>query len=158
ASSWKAGVYPAHTTIDPATTLLSMRPYRRKTPPPAPAHKGRGNATSLQPGDACGHSRSYEILPFSACVSLDGFFVANACVLGIHSELAPRPTLAEQVPALVQSALNVIQARAVCLGRGAVRLALEQRMLLARQLVDGIGHFAVVHALSPLRSRSIRRF
>src|SRR5262249_55988360 len=64
-------------------------------------------------------------------------------------EFAPRPALAQQIPALVERDLNAPEPLAVGIGRNTSGFAVEQFMLLARQPVDVLCHPAVIHAVSP---------
>src|SRR5262245_24871299 len=92
----------------------------------------------------------------SAGVAFDRLLVAQLRALGILAELAPRAALAQQVPALVERHLDALQPLAVRIGRLASCLALEERVLLARQLIDPIGYVPVVHDVSPFAVRMAR--
>jgi hypothetical protein len=68
----------------------------------------------------------------SADVALHGFLVAKARFVGVLPEFPPGPPLAEQIPALIQHNLEALEPLAIGIGRGAMRLPLEQLVLLAR--------------------------
>src|SRR5262249_62154908 len=86
---------------------------------------------------------------YSAAVALHGLLVAQACLLRVLPEFAPRPALAQQIPALVERDLNAPEPLAVGIGCNTSGFAVEQFMLLARQPVDGFCHPAFFHAVSP---------
>jgi hypothetical protein len=72
----------------------------------------------------------------SAGVALHGFLVSNARFIGVLPELSPGPSLPKQIPALIQHDLEVPQSLPIGIARRALRLPLEELVLLARKLID----------------------
>jgi hypothetical protein len=81
----------------------------------------------------------------SADIALYGFLISNARFIGVLPEFPAGPSLPEQIPALIQHDLQVPKSLAIGVGRGAVRLPLEEFVLLARKLVDPLVDRRVVH-------------
>jgi hypothetical protein len=94
--------------------------------------------------------RRHEITHGSSCVPLDGLLVANPCVVWIQTRRPACPSLAQQIPALVQSNLEPSQPHTIGVGHLPVRFTLEQLVFLARKLVDPAENFLVVHDASLL--------
>src|SRR5437867_3268381 len=78
----------------------------------------------------------------------DGRPRAGAGVVGVAAELAPRPALAEQVPALVELDLQVRQPRASGLVEPLARRLAFQLVLLGHQLADPPEQRVVGHVTS----------
>src|SRR5207245_769 len=107
----------------------------------------------------------------SARVALDSLYISNPGFAGVEPRRPASPSLAEQVPALVQRDLEPSEPITVGVGHLPVRLTLEQLLFLALKFVDSAEDLRVVHGASlssiigtaraptPLRSRapSIRR-
>src|SRR5206468_4635297 len=88
-----------------------------------------------------------EVTHGSGCVAFDRFLVANVRAVRVETRRAPRPSLTQQVPALVQRDLEPAESRPVGVGHLPVRFALEELVLLARKLVDASEDFLIVHDL-----------
>src|SRR6266852_6095646 len=65
------------------------------------------------------------VAPRSGRVSLDGLLVSDACFVRVESRRPPRPSLAKQVPALVQRDLEPPEPLTVGVGHLPVRFTLE---------------------------------
>src|SRR2546422_8697250 len=89
--------------------------------------------------------------PRSGRVSLDGLLVSDACFVRVEPRRPPRPSLAKQVPALVQRDLEPSEALTVGVGHLPVRFTLEQLVLLACKLIDPAEDLVIVHNASLLR-------
>src|SRR6266516_2970627 len=90
-----------------------------------------------------------ELPPASAHVAVDGLLVAHARLVGVGARRPASPALMEEVPALVEADLEATQPLLVRLGCLASRLLLEELVLLARQLVDPLDDFLIVHDSPP---------
>src|SRR3954466_11423225 len=99
---------------------------------------GRRTQTMLSTGRVPGQR--------SVDVALDRAFVSDARVIGIHPGGPARAALVQQVPALVETHPELLQAITVLVRRLAARLPLEQRVLLVRELVDPCDDVLVLHA------------
>src|SRR6266508_5677829 len=66
-------------------------------------------------------------------------------LLGVQPRGPPCPTLVQQVPALVEGDLDLLQPLAVGLGGLPAPLPLEQFVLELREFVDAVDHVRVVH-------------
>src|SRR2546422_2171851 len=84
----------------------------------------------------------------SARVALDSLLSSNPCFAGVEPRRPPSPSLAEQVPALVQRDLEPSEPITVGVGHLPVRLTLEQLVFLARKFVDSAEDLRVVHGAS----------
>ena len=94
--------------------------------------------------------------PRSGRVSLDGLLVSDACFVRVEPRRPPRPSLAKQVPALVQRHLEPPEPLTVGVGHPPMRFTLEQLVLLACKLVDPAEDLVNVHNASPPSSRNHR--
>ena len=94
----------------------------------------------------------------SAGVALCRFLVSNPRFIGVLPELPPGPPLTEQIPALIQHDLQVPKSLTIGVACGAVRLPLEELVLLARKLVDFMVDRCVVHRALPVRARDVGCF
>jgi hypothetical protein len=91
----------------------------------------------------------------SADIPLHGFLVSNARFIGVLPELPLGSPLTEQIPALIQHDLQVPKSLTIGVACGAVRLPLEELVLLARKLVDFMVDRCVVHRALLLRVRDV---
>src|SRR5207245_3432138 len=135
--------------------------------PCAPLYSPGGVADAHLPRGISGLTPRTE----SARVALDSLPSSTPCFAGVEPRRPASPSLAEQVPALVQRDLEPSEPITVGVGHLPVRLTLEQLVFLARKFVDSAEDLRVVHGASfssiigsarapiPLRSRapSIRR-
>src|SRR3989441_6515051 len=96
------------------------------------------------------------VAPRSGRVSLDGLLVSDACFVRVESRRPPRPSLAKQVPALVQRDLEPPEPLTLGVGHLPMRFTLEQLVLLACKLVDPAEDLVNVHNASPPSSRNHR--
>jgi hypothetical protein len=78
-------------------------------------------------------------------VALDDLGPSRLSVVRITTRLAERPSLAQEVPALVERDLDLLEALAVAIARGSVRLALPQRVLFVDELLDRPMNLRIVH-------------
>src|SRR5439155_15949792 len=84
----------------------------------------------------------------SARVALDSLRISNPCFAGVEPRRPASPSLAEQVPALVQRDLEPSEPITVGVGHLPVRLTLDQLVFLARKFVDSAEDLRVVHGAS----------
>ena len=78
-------------------------------------------------------------------VALDDLGPSRLSVVRITTRLTERASLAQQVPALVERDLDLLEALSVAIARGAVRLALPQRVLFLDELLDRPVDLRIVH-------------
>src|SRR5262249_2234560 len=90
-------------------------------------------------------SRRQEIAHASGRAALDRLLASDRRTVRVAATRPPRPSLGQQVPALVQGDLDPLEPRAIGVGHLAARFSLEQLVLLARELVDPPENVLVVH-------------
>ena len=95
----------------------------------------------------------------SVDVALDGAGIANLRLVRIEAGAAPRSPLMQEVPALIERDLQIVQAFSIRGARLAAGFPLKQLVLLRRELVDPAEDVLVLHPmlLSGRRVRSIPR-
>src|SRR5262245_16998299 len=117
-------------TIVPRTSEFSARSASRTT---AWYQAGK---SSVKLGSAIRRGRIAAGGLGSARVALDGALVPDGGLVRVLTGVAAGPSLVEQVPALVERHLELGEPLAVGIRRLAAPLALEQLVLLAREVVD----------------------
>jgi hypothetical protein len=86
--------------------------------------------------------------PRSLLVSLDHLRLADVRALWIEVSLPQRTALAEQVPALIEANLDLLEPASVRLAPPALRLVRPQRMFLGHKTFDLLMNLVIVHGRS----------
>jgi hypothetical protein len=76
---------------------------------------------------------------------LHGLGLADVCFIGVEPGPPPRPSLAEEIPALIESYLDRLKPRATSLVKLSSSFGFAQAMLFVRELVDTGQDVLVLH-------------
>src|SRR5690348_9428221 len=85
----------------------------------------------------------------SGRVALDRLLVSQLCLVRVATGVPLRPSLPQQIPALVEGDADRSQPLTVRFGCLRVRLALEQLVFFAGELVDLLENLCVIHGHIP---------